>query len=226
MLATWELEDDEANEAGSPPAQAGETGGARVQAPRAVGWVKSVFPVTVCGRQMLRLVGGRGEWQGDTSTLVLCARDQAALDAIEGALMAFWRQLSAVLSADGGVAGEVVVGGGCAEVHVGHYFEMRASLVEVSCSGMREGERRKATRSRAFVSEGSHLATHIGPCRGRRDGCAACFARPHAAGVRVQVADLACVCECRWQTSHACAVRDPCLHVHPGIAGLSTRSSQ
>ena len=60
MLATWELEDDEANEAGSPPAQAGETGGARVQAPRAVGWVKSVFPVTVCGRQMLRLVGGAG----------------------------------------------------------------------------------------------------------------------------------------------------------------------
>ena len=31
-------------------------------------------------------------------------------------------------------------------------------------------------------------------------------------------------CECRWKTSHACAVPDPCLHMHPGIAGLSTRS--
>jgi len=66
-------------------------------------------------------------------TVVVCGRDHAASEEMQSGVRAVWRQLAALGSPAPGssglaAGGLLLPGGGCGEVHVGRYLEMRASL--------------------------------------------------------------------------------------------------
>ena len=73
--------------------------------------------------------GRRGSGGGSTWTVVLCGRDKATLDECESGVRAVWCQLKALLLIRPSLPAPIVIaGGGCAEVHIGQYLDMRAAL--------------------------------------------------------------------------------------------------
>ena len=77
--------------------------------------------------------GKEGVWKGGGGglawTVVLCGRDKATLDECESGVRAVWGQLKALLSISASLHAPILIaGGGCAEVHIGQYLDMRAAL--------------------------------------------------------------------------------------------------